>query len=57
MLLWGGWVGLAARLCCVVDVFVLLLNRITAADRSVGVKALLQGWLLCVGFVCLANVP
>lgn len=26
--------------------------------RSVGTRqALLQGWLLCVGFVCLANVP
>ena len=25
---------------------------------SVGTRqALLQGWLLCVGFVCLANVP
>ena len=21
------------------------------------ILALLQGWLLCVGFVCLANVP
>jgi hypothetical protein len=26
--------------------------------RSVGTRqALLQGWFLCVGFVCLANVP
>ena len=52
MLLWGGWVGSAAWLYCVVDVFVLLLNRITAAGRSVRVKALLP----CPVF-CKVNVP
>ena len=46
---------------------VILMNCIVTDDiySSAGVRrlcvgtrqALLQGWLLCVGFVCLANVP
>ena len=33
-------------------------NRGRVCPGSVGTRqALLQGWLLCVGFVCLANVP
>ena len=30
--------------------------RIEGCVPCVGKQALLQGWLLCVGFVCLANV-
>lgn len=33
-------------------------HRSWVCPGSVGTRqALLQGWLLCVGFVCLANVP
>ena len=33
-------------------------HRGRVCPGSVGTRqALLQGWLLCVGFVCLANVP
>ncbi len=33
-------------------------QRSRVCPGSVGTRqALLQGWLLCVGFVCLANVP
>ena len=57
---YGWWVGMVLSK----DI---LLKCIATADRysSAGVgglcvgtrQALLQGWLLCVGFVCLANVP
>ncbi|OYU55693.1 MAG: hypothetical protein CFE25_00090 [Chitinophagaceae bacterium BSSC1] len=55
----GGWAWVLNK-----DI---LLKYRTNVDRysSAGVgglcvgtrQALLQGWLLCVGFVCLANVP
>ncbi len=58
-LLGGGWALVLSK-----DIF---LKFRTNDDRysSAGVgglcvgtrQALLQGWLLCVGFVCLANVP
>jgi len=30
--------------------------NLRTARRELAIAALLQGWLLCVGFVCLANV-
>ena len=39
-------------------VLILSISRIWKGLESVGTRqTLLQGWLLCVGFVCLANVP
>ncbi len=38
--------------------FLVCVYRGRVCPGSVGTRqALLQGWLLCVGFVCLANVP
>ena len=38
--------------------YLVCVHRGKVCPGSVGTRqALLQGWLLCVGFVCLANVP
>ena len=56
----GWWVGMVLS---IVICWCILLKPIRIPSAGVGGlcvgtrQALLQGWLLCVGFVCLANVP
>jgi hypothetical protein len=44
--------------CSSVEQMLIDIRQPGCGGLSVGTRqALLQGWLLCVGFVCLANVP
>jgi hypothetical protein len=56
----GWWVGLVPSKDILLMYFPDVDSYPSAVVRRLCVgtrQALLQGWLLCVGFVCLANVP
>jgi hypothetical protein len=55
----GWWVGFGVEYCYLLMYFVEAdKNSVRWGGLCVGTRqALLQGLLLCVGFVCLANVP